>query len=53
MKKLITVLLILSLMCPVWGSLAEETKETEVIPSLWETGAEHQLVRKDFQRRVL
>ena len=26
MKKLMTVLLILSLMCPVWGSRAEETE---------------------------
>ena len=48
MKKLISVLLILSLMCPLCGSLAEETEKAEVIPSLWETGAEHQLVRKDF-----
>ena len=48
MKKLISILLILSLMCLVCGSLAEETEKTEVIPSLWETGAEHQLVRKDF-----
>ena len=48
MKKLMTVLLILSLMCPVWGSRAEETEKAEVIPSLWETGAEHQIARKDF-----
>ncbi|MBR3430704.1 MAG: hypothetical protein IKG87_11445 [Clostridia bacterium] len=47
-KKLISVLLILSLMCPVCGALAEETEKTEVSLSLWETGAEHQLVRKDF-----
>ena len=48
MKKLISVLLILSLMCPLCGSLAEETEKTAVIPSQWETGAEHQIVRKDF-----
>ena len=48
MKKLIAFLLILSLMCPVYGSLAEETEKTEVLPSRWETGAEHQLVRKDY-----
>ena len=48
MKKLISVLLILSLLCPVCGSLAEETEKTEVIPSLWETGAEHQLVQRNF-----
>ena len=48
MKKLISVLLILSLMCPLCGSLAEETEKTDVIPSQWETGAEHQIVRKDF-----
>ena len=48
MKKLISVLLILSLMCPISGSLAEKTEGTAVIPSQWETGAEHQIVRKDF-----
>ena len=32
MKKLISVLLILSLMCPLCGSLAEETEKTAVIP---------------------
>ena len=48
MKKLISVLLILSLLCPVCGSLAEETEGTKVIPSQWETGTEHELVRKDF-----
>ena len=48
MKKLISVLLVLALMCTVCGSLAEEAEGTAVIPSQWETGAEHQLVRKDF-----
>ena len=48
MKKLISVLLILSLMCPISGSLAEKTEGTAVIPSQWEIGAEHQLVRKEF-----
>ena len=48
MKKLISALLVLALMCTVCGSLAEEAEGTAVIPSQWETGAEHQLVRKDF-----
>ena len=48
MKKLISVLLVLTLMCPICVSPAEETEGAKVIPSQWETGAEHQLVRKDF-----
>ena len=48
MKKLISVLLVLALMCTVCGSLAEGTEGAKDILSQWEAGAEHQLVRKDF-----
>jgi hypothetical protein len=35
-------------MCPVCSSWAEETEKAKDIPSLWETGAEHQIVQKNY-----
>ena len=55
MRKLIAVVLTLALLCPVFGAPAEEAARTEngaaqaeLIPSLWDTGAEHRIVRKTF-----